>query len=381
METLDLAAVGHDPYGPSQLYKRFLCPGSEKQESLCPEIKSEYAEEGTRLHRVLAAIIRTGPCPDELVDEDRELIDPCLDFLRVHLEMWPDKAIMTEVPLTLTHNGIIIQRGTADVAQVGGDTVIGVDWKFGWEWPSQAELTFQGSSYGCGAAQKVGRKRAVWFFFMPRRNEWRVVEVDDVEGTIETIAKVIDKSLRAPASFLRSGAHCQYCRALPVCPRVEGDGLDLESAVLPAPVSLDTPAKKLEEMMTAEVRMWDDKKLSAYGERIEVIEKACKAWRTVAKERSIETPGSVEGWEAKDKDGKRTADTWRLWQAMMPHLTAQEFLSCVSASVAQCEKVFAKKYAKEMEEGTEKEGREEFKTLTDDIVTSTRAKELRKVKR
>ena len=83
--------MDHHPFSPSQLYRLYLCPGSHRMAEGLPDTLSEYAEEGTRLHGLVASYLN-GNEPAEASEEDMILLQKCLDF--VEAKIAPDDRVI-----------------------------------------------------------------------------------------------------------------------------------------------------------------------------------------------------------------------------------------------------------------------------------------------
>lgn len=69
----------HHAYGPSVLGRRVMCPGSARLEAQCPNVETEAAMEGTKLHEA----VHNAEVADSVGDENFAYVQRARVLLRM----------------------------------------------------------------------------------------------------------------------------------------------------------------------------------------------------------------------------------------------------------------------------------------------------------
>jgi len=198
------------------------CPGSVALTAkMPPQAESKYAAEGTLLHDVIAAII-DGKVPQRISEElYNDKIIPALALLD---EVGPME-LMVEVRVDF---GDFIPGvfGSVDVLGKNGNRAIILDWKFGDGVIVEAEENMQLMFYAAAA-----RRSQPWAFEGVTEVELVIIQPPMIKRWVTTRARIsrfedqlFDAVQQAvqPDAALKSGEHCRWCTAKPVCPILTG---------------------------------------------------------------------------------------------------------------------------------------------------------------
>lgn len=194
--------------------KRTLnCPGWR---ALVPDglvgVPSEYAQEGSRLHDIIARLAGVRP-------EDREPCDEpkVVEALAAYDARWPWVAremTMVEQQVALPIEGAF---GTADAVVVYPSLLVVCDWKFGDGVPVEAEGNDQLLFYAAGVLHTwpgLRRPTLELAIMQPGRGGlkfWRVSNAR-VDAWLEDYTAALGRD------YLERGDWCRWCPVEPVCP-------------------------------------------------------------------------------------------------------------------------------------------------------------------
>ena len=239
------------------------CPGSVALvQQAPPKPSSSYADEGTLLHHVIAAVLETGKPPEEFLGtfyngveltEDR-LERKLLPALAALDEIDPDKMMEYDVEKVVgfgdTIPGVF---GSADVVGRIGDRGILVDWKFGDGVAVEAEENPQAMFYIAAALHTTATK---WAFKDVEAIDVYIVQPPFVKKWTTDLARIkrfeadLILAVRAseqPDAPLATGDHCRWCAAKSVCPLVTGAVARADRAALKT-INVDDLAAALDRI-------------------------------------------------------------------------------------------------------------------------------------
>jgi len=198
------------------------CPGSVALTAkMPPQAESKVAAEGTLLHDVIAAII-DGKTPQRISEElHNDKIMPALALLD---EVGPmELAVEVRVDFGDFIPGVF---GSVDVLGKNGNRAIILDWKFGDGVIVEAEENMQLMFYAAAA-----RRSQPWAFEGVTEVELVIIQPPMIKRWVTTRARIsrfedqlFDAVQQAvqPDAALKSGEHCRWCTAKPVCPILTG---------------------------------------------------------------------------------------------------------------------------------------------------------------
>lgn len=250
--------------------KRVLaCPGSVPLvQKMPPQESSSYADEGTLLHETVAEILSDGLEPKKFIGREyngivltEDLYDTkLLPALLMFEEVDPDGQMELMIETRVSFGNYLPDVfGSCDVLGRIGDRAFVVDWKFGDGVPVIAEENPQLMFYAAAARRTP---EAAWIFkdvvdiecviIQPTRGMSRWVTTPDRLDRFERDLKRAVRIAQEPDAPLKSGSHCRFCAAKPICPIMRGD---VDRAVVTTLQALDVDelghylhmAKRLED--------------------------------------------------------------------------------------------------------------------------------------
>jgi hypothetical protein len=197
--------------------KRVLaCPGSIPLVQKVPPLPtSVYAEEGTRLHELIAMHLSGSPVSgEEKIDQALELLD----------ELDPRNEMEYEVEQRVEFPDIEGAFGSVDLIGRLGDVAVVLDWKFGSGIPVDAEENEQLMFYAASAMATPGLE---WIFKGAKQIELVIVQPPHMKRwrtSFERINRFVDDLIDAVTrrTELAIGEHCRWCPAKIICPAIDG---------------------------------------------------------------------------------------------------------------------------------------------------------------
>jgi hypothetical protein len=249
--------------GGSTAKRVIACPGSVALvQQMPPKPSSAYADEGTLLHHVIAAVLETGKPPEEFLGtfyngieltEDR-LERKLLPALAALDEIDPDKMMEYDVEKVVGFGDVIPGVfGSADVVGRIGNRGILVDWKFGDGVAVEAEENPQAMFYIAAALHTAATK---WAFKDVEAIDVYIVQPPFVKKWTTDLARIkrfeadLILAVRAseqPDAPLATGDHCRWCAAKSVCPLVTGAVARADRAALKT-INVDDLAAALDRI-------------------------------------------------------------------------------------------------------------------------------------
>jgi hypothetical protein len=249
--------------GGSTAKRVIACPGSVALvQQVPPKPSSAYADEGTLLHHVIAAVLEMGKPPEEFLGtfyngieltEDR-LERKLLPALAALDEIDPDKMMEYDVEKVVGFGDVIPRVfGSADLVGRIGDRGILVDWKFGDGVAVEAEENPQAMFYIAAALHTTATR---WAFRDVEAIDIYIVQPPFVKKWTTDLARIkrfeadLILAVRAseqPDAPLATGDHCRWCAAKSVCPLVTGAVARADRAALKT-INVDDLAAALDRI-------------------------------------------------------------------------------------------------------------------------------------
>lgn len=215
----------------SNIFRRALCPGSERLEEGCPEEDSPFAQEGDLLHEFAAdpardpAILKSDQ--RDLLQRSRELEDFVLGRVTEQFDLAGDEPFTQGVNQELwVHRGVkTVIPGHCDkwrYYRVPKLLVI-LDQKFGFVEVTAAAANYQLRTYACGAAEQWESEHIVVAITQPRlpydrRVTMAVYTRADIAAAGAELYGIKDACSRPDAPLRAGEEQCRYCRARLFCP-------------------------------------------------------------------------------------------------------------------------------------------------------------------
>ena len=224
------------------------CPGSVKLVAdMPPKPSSSYADEGTLLHDVIAAMLTLDYPADVFIGKaygnavlTQALIDekitPALERLN---EVDPDRTMDFEVEAYVGFGEFIPGVfGSSDIVGRRGNTAIILDWKFGNGVIVEAEENEQLMFYAAAALRTESTR---WVFEGATEVELIIIQPPMIKRWTTNVKRLkrfeaellgaVNLSTKEKAP-LKSGTWCRWCSASPTCPALSGAAERLVKAQL-----------------------------------------------------------------------------------------------------------------------------------------------------
>ena len=253
------------------------CPGSVALvQQVPPKPSSKYADEGSLLHHVIAAVLDTGKAPAEFLGTEYNGIELTEDLLQDKLlpalaaldEVDPDKVMEYAVEQVVSFGNVLPGVfGSADLVGRIGNRGILLDWKFGDGVAVEAEENSQALFYTAAALRTTATR---WAFVDVEEVEVIIVQPPMVKRWVTTLDRVrkfeadLILAVRAaeqPDAPLKTGDHCRWCAAKSICPLVTGAVARADRTALKT-VNVDDLAAALDKIEVLEGWIKDAKEMA-----------------------------------------------------------------------------------------------------------------------
>jgi hypothetical protein len=275
------------------------CPGSVALvQKMPPQPSNKYADEGTLLHNVIADIVMSDNPPEHYLGtkyEDQvltqELIDNKLKPALAALdEIDPTKEMEIEAETRVGFGDLLPGVfGSTDLIGRSGQRAVVLDWKFGdgvmVDVVENPQLMFY-------AAAAMRTEKAKWAFEGVDEIECVIVQPPQVKRWVTTPKRIAEfelqlvqavKLAQKPDAELKTGDHCRWCAAKPICPQMTGA---VDRALKTQIEAIDAPA------------------LGAYLANADMLEDWIKDLRALAHQ-ILDSGASVPGYKLVAKRGIR----------------------------------------------------------------------------
>jgi hypothetical protein len=230
------------------------CPGSVALvQKMPPQPSNEHADRGTLLHNVIAEIVMTDNPPEHYLGTKyqdqvltQELIDNKLKPALAALdEIDPNKEMEIEAETRVGFGDLLpgVFGSTDLIGRIGKRAVV-LDWKFGDGVAVDVEENPQLMFY---AAASMRTEQAKWAFDGVDEIECVIVQPPQVKRWVTTPKRIWEfevqlyaavKAAMKPDAELKTGDHCRWCTAKPICPQMTGA---VDRALKTSIDSLDAP--------------------------------------------------------------------------------------------------------------------------------------------
>jgi hypothetical protein len=275
------------------------CPGSVALvQKMPPQPSNKYADEGTLLHNVIADIIMSDNPPEHYLGTKyqdqvltQELIDNKLKVALAALdEIDPNKEMEIEAETRVGFGNLLPGVfGSTDLIGRIGKRAIVLDWKFGDGVAVDVEENPQLMFY---AAASMRTPEASWAFEGATEIECIIVQPPQIKRWVTTPARIAKfelelvqavKMAKKPDAPLKTGDHCRWCAAKPVCPQMTG---------------------AVDRALQSSIQAIDAPMLGAYLANADMLEDWIKDLRALAHQ-ILDSGASVPGYKLVAKRGTR----------------------------------------------------------------------------
>lgn len=232
----------HAKLSPSSAYRWMECPGSIRLCEGIPSYESPYAAEGTAAHALAEQCLNTGKNAQDFMggtiegyEVTQDMADAVQEYVDLIREEKGNKVLMVEQPFKIDTD----LWGTNDACILEPWGVLDVyDYKHGAGKDVDVFMNSQLMIYALGAIGSNNSKcfESVRMTIVQPRTPGETIK--RWEATVEELMdwreKVMNPAvIRAreagidPEKYLKAGEHCQFCDALPICPQVQRDAMEL----------------------------------------------------------------------------------------------------------------------------------------------------------
>lgn len=390
----------HHPFGGSVLWRRRECVGSYWAEKDLPELKSDLAKMGSRVHYLtklfieqfcrdeevgLSSEMLEDPGLENLTDEEREMADNCFGFflsrfnaIKEHNPDFSSTSVLLEAKVELhtdpnDFTSPLLTFGTLDAALLvksEGRAEL-FDWKFGYKPFQKDAVGWQVMNYGQSLMEGQGLTDSTNWIYNPRLRARYECSFSVGDGARRMIEEVIHECLNADPENLpyKPGDWCEYCKALGLCPASIEMAKELVSVFDVEPLKTE---KKTRDAITEKLKEVTPEKLRVLLDMAAIVKPAYEAVHARAKELLAEHPNALPGWQLTTRGGKRKAPFQDSFHATKGLLEEDEYWDCCEVSVAKLERKVMDKF------DTKAEGRRAFKSCMDELISQAKVTELRK---
>ena len=214
------------------------CPGSVALvQKMPPKPSSEYADKGTLLHDAISLILDGKQTVESVIGMQYEgitLTDELFEEKMVPaleaLDEIDPKARMEYMVETQVNFGDLLPGvfGSADLLGRMDNRAIVLDWKFGDGVPVPAEENMQGMFYAAAAMRTKGCE---WIFEGVSEVEIIIVQPPSIKRWVTTVERIKQfeadlvravKASKFADAPIKTGSHCRWCAAKPICPQMTG---------------------------------------------------------------------------------------------------------------------------------------------------------------
>jgi hypothetical protein len=263
-----------------------------------PQPSNKYADEGTLLHNVIADIIMSDNPPEHYLGTKyqdqvltQELIDNKLKVALAALdEIDPNKEMEIEAETRVGFGNLLPGVfGSTDLIGRIGKRAIVLDWKFGDGVAVDVEENPQLMFY---AAASMRTPEASWAFEGATEIECIIVQPPQIKRWVTTPERIAKfelelvqavKMAKKPDAPLKTGDHCRWCAAKPVCPQMTG---------------------AVDRALQSSIQAIDAPMLGAYLANADMLEDWIKDLRALAHQ-ILDSGASVPGYKLVAKRGTR----------------------------------------------------------------------------
>lgn len=225
----------------SGLHRLSACPGSFKLERGLLGTSSPESESGTRIHDYLALKLPE----DALSPEEQDIAASCLQIEEKVLAQWKARLSIPEDAAIECHrdlgrvwlerDGEKIFSGSTDTVYVWERNALVLDYKTGRSTQADAAENLQLRSYAVLVVHKFGWLKSVEVCVVQPLHTHSPTpchyDVDDLIESQKELFEILDAS-NSPTAPLRTGDHCNFCRAASICPAVRAEVTQLSSLTI-----------------------------------------------------------------------------------------------------------------------------------------------------
>lgn len=311
------------------------CPGSVALVQKMPkQLSSPHADRGTLLHNTIAEVLEgrdyiIGSKYEEQVLTQDLVEEKLLPALAALDQIDPDKDMLYEVETRVGFGDLLPNVfGSTDLIGRIGKRAVVLDWKFGDGVAVEVEENPQLMFYAAAAMRTEATK---WAFDGVDEIEMVIVQPPQVKRWVTTPARIAQferdlvsavRQAEKPDALIKTGDHCRWCTAKPICPQMTG---------------------AVDRALQASIQAIDAQMIGAYLANADLLEDWIKDLRALAHQ-MLDSGASVPGYKLVAKRGTRQwVDEAKAATAMLTmNVPRSEIYKEELLSPAQMEKVLKK---------------------------------------
>lgn len=331
----------------SNLFRRQLCPGSERLEAGLSDEDTEQSKEGTLLHeyddnpKLERSVLK--PVQRDLLKISQELDEFVLGkvYEKFPATTAPGWVEHRQLELSVTDKGKKVIGGTCDriFYHEARKLALVIDKKFGFKEVTPASANIQLRCYAVGASEKFEASDVVVAITQPRLSySYRITmaayTAADIESSRAEIVSILETARKKESPLVPGELQCRYCRARALCPALrEKLGADLALITLGA----GTVAKRSADADELVKRCSDDQ-LDRLLVAIQLADFVKDFARDEGRRRVAE--GKLVTWKlGKEGEQRKVADPRRAFAllALNGALAKEDIFDCSSLAIGKLE--------------------------------------------
>ena len=343
-------------------YERlYLCPGSFAAERGLPNMSSDEASEGTRIHAIIEVITRSEIYGKELPQGfDEAELDKAWSLYNQAIRMrdeWLDGAELTE---TLIEERLWFSpgfSGKADLIFISGNRALILDFKTGWGDHEANATNMQLRALAAIISRRPDIEEVTAAIVQLGRKEAAVVYDKAALGIASAeVSETLMDAHEDNAKRIPGEKQCRYCKARLNCPEATGKLQQMAEVGIeqcsPQSWALVTPAQKL------------------------MLAKNCKLVTALAaditkriKEDLTSYPDSIPGLSLVEGNSIRGInDSLAAWEKLGGLFTVEEFTGAMTASVPKLEDAYYRKRKAADPKVNKMSAKAEFENILGDLI-------------
>lgn len=334
----------------SNIFRRAVCPGSERMEEGLPEEDSELSREGTLLHQLDAIPVFSRA---KLTHDQRDLLEISADLEeQVFNRVISHFAISADEPFTQGHEETLwVHRGIKSLIPGHCDRwrhyhrrklLVIIDKKFGYKTVTPAAANYQLRTYACGGAELWPVDHVAVAITQPRlpfdqRVTMAVYTKEDIQAARLELFGIKDACAKPDAPLVAGEDQCRYCKAAIslTCPAFK-ETLHSGLALIPMPSGEASVALR-EETITRGIAALADEQLDKVLIALSMAEFIKDPARDEARRRVAS--GTLTTWKlGKASEVREITDPERAIALMtFTALSREEVMACCDPSLKKLE--------------------------------------------
>lgn len=316
----------------SGIERLFLCPGSFALEQTAPpELETEDAASGTRIHAALATFANKSRDPEDgsLTDAETATFNMCAAAFDKILEPWinldgPRPTQSTEQREWLLDADFKkVLSGQYDVLIIDGTRALCVDYKTGHGDQTESVENLQLRALAVLVAENYPVTEVTVAIIQPwvsMKPQMCAYSVADLAQSRQQILNILYRAEHPNAPRVPGDKQCRFCKAKAICPEA------------------NATVNTLATLSTREIEPVD---LLRMLELLGPAKKVIAALEARAKRLLEENPDALPGWTLEEGMSRRSIrDPRAAFSQLNNVVTAEEFADCCTVKISELERAF-----------------------------------------